>query len=148
MTSLRTSSRSQGRLFLALICVVLAMNAFIPAGYMIAPSANHFFTVTPCPSSNPLARVSSKAAEPHAAIDHAAMRHVPSSIQDEAPVSAQSNVDCAFSALTFAATVPEKPASLASVLDGSHAADTFLPVLAIVRKRYLRPPLRAPPSQV
>jgi len=124
------------------------MNAFIPAGYMIAPSANHFFTVTPCPSSNPLAHVSSKAAKPHAAMDHAAMGHVPSGMQDEAPVSAQSNVDCAFSALTFDATVPEKPASLVNVLDGSRAADTFLPALAVVRKRYLRPPLRAPPSQV
>lgn len=133
---------------MALICAALAMNAFIPAGYMIAPSANHIFAVTPCPSTNPLARVAGAAADPHATMDHAAMGHVPSGTQDEVPVSAQSNVDCAFSALTFAAIVPEKPASLTIVLDRSRAADTFLPALAVVRKRYLRPPLRAPPSQV
>jgi len=133
---------------MALICAALAMNAFIPAGYMIAPSANHLFAVTPCPSSNPLAHIASGTADPHATMDHAAMGHVPSGTQDEAPVSAQSNVDCAFSALTFAATVPEKPASLAIVLGRSRAADTFLPALAVVRKRYLRPPLRAPPTKV
>lgn len=148
MTSLRSSSRARGRLFLTLICAALAMKAFIPAGYMIAPSANHVFAVTPCPSTNPLARVASGAADPHAAMDHAAMGHVPSDTPDEAPVSAQSNVDCAFSALTFGATFPGKPHSFATLLDIKGAADPFQPTIIVVRNRYLRPPLRAPPPAV
>lgn len=148
MTSLRTSSQARGRLFLTLICAVLAMKAFIPAGYMIAPSANHLFAVTPCPSTNPLARVAGEAASQHAAMGHAAMGHMPSDTQDQVPVFAQSNVDCAFSALTFAATFPEKPHSFVTLLDCNGVADPFQPTIIVVRNRYLRPPLRGPPPAV
>lgn len=148
MTSLRSSSRARGRLFLTLICAVLAMKALIPAGYMIAPSANHLFEVTLCPSTNPLARIVSEAADQHAAMDHAAMGHGPSDTQDKHHVSAQSNVDCAFSALTFAATFPEKPHSFVTLLGRSGVADAALPSSIIVRNRYLRPHLRGPPQVV
>lgn len=148
MTSLRSSSRAGGRLFLTLICAALAMKAFIPAGYMIAPSANHIFAVTPCPSTNPLAHLAGDAASQHAAMGHAAMGHGPSDPQDKLPVSAQSNVDCAFSALTFGATLPGKPYAFATLLDIKGAADPFQPTIIVVRNRYLRPPLRAPPPAV
>jgi len=146
MTSLRSSSRAKGRLLLALVCAALAMKALIPAGYMIAPSANHVFAITPCPSTNPLARVASGAADQHAAMGHAAIGQGSSAPQDQLPVSAQSNVDCAFSALAFAGTFPEKPHSFEIVLDRSGGGDTALPASIIVRNRYLRPPLRGPPS--
>lgn len=148
MTSLRSSSRARGRLFLTLICAALAMKALIPAGYMVAPSANHVFAITPCPSTNPLARVAGEATGHHAAMDHAAMGHGPSDPQDKLPVSAQSNVDCAFSALTFAATFPEKPHSFVTLLDRSGAADPFQHTIIVARNRYLRPPLRGPPPAV
>lgn len=156
--------RRNATLFFALALSVLGFNAIIPAGHMLAPSAVHFVSVVPCPSTNALARAFAAeadradgmaatqidhAAMGHGGMDHAAMGHHPSPANDadgDAPGASQPKVDCAFSSLAFAATLPVKPGIEHSALVASRSADLPLPILALVRSRYLRPPLRAPPA--
>jgi len=154
---------------LTLILLVLGMNALVPVGYMIAPSDDQLFIVTPCPSTNPLARaVHLKTAE-HAkaagheksadhvttgghvttdnmlAMSHAEMGHLPSGTDDGQPSSAQPKADCAFSTLTFDAINPGK-LSLGAVLLAPLAPDTAsFADFGVIDKSRLRPPERAPP---
>ncbi|WP_291181822.1 hypothetical protein [Erythrobacter sp.] len=149
MTRLRNPSLLKGRLLLALALVVLGMNAFIPAGYMVAPSSSHFLAVTLCPETNPLAR-SAMAAEGHsqsadAGPNHAAMGHHASTSDDHAPASGRADVDCAFSALAFAGNIPEQPRPDAISLERAQALSAPLKLFAVSPGRHLRPPLRGPP---
>lgn len=149
MTRLRNPSLSKGRLLLALALVALGMNAFIPAGYMVAPSSSHVFAVTLCPETNPLARAV-MAAEGHsqtgdAGSRHAAMGHHAPTSEDDAPTAGRADVDCAFSALAFAGNVPEQPGSDAIALDRARILSAPLKILTVSPGRHLRPPLRGPP---
>lgn len=141
----------KGRLLLTLAMMALGMNAFIPAGYMVAPSSSHLFAVTMCPQTNPLARAvahtEGSAQTGDMASVHAAMGHHVSSPDDETPAAGRADVDCAFSALAAAGDIPEQPQFIFSLIEASLASAIPLPALLITRESKLRPPLRGPPSR-
>lgn len=141
----------KGRLLLTLAMMALGMNAFIPAGYMVAPSSSHLFAVTMCPQTNPLARavanVQSHAQAGEMASVHAAMGHHVSAPDDETPAAGRGDVDCAFSALAAAGDIPEQPQFIFSLIEASLASAIPLPALVITHESNLRPPLRGPPSR-
>lgn len=143
--------RGKGSPLLAFALAVLGLNAIIPTGYMIVPSATHVLAIVPCPSTNELARIVPATAEPHAAVDHMAMGHHEAGTTEAGespPASAQPDLDCAFSALSLAAMLPDRVALHGSgfAVDPPDAA--LLPTLLVEPLRYLRPPLRAPPPTV
>lgn len=149
MTHLRNPSLLKGRLLLALVLVALGMNAFIPAGYMVAPSSSHFLAVTLCPETNPLARAA-MAAKGHsqptdAGAHHAALGHHAPTPDDDVPAAGRADVDCAFSALAFAGNIPEQPGSDALALEHTQILSAPLKILTVSPGRHLRPPLRGPP---
>lgn len=152
MTRLRYPSMLKGRLLLTLALMALGMNAFIPAGYMIAPSSSHGFAVTLCPQTNPLARaiMDSQGHEQagDTGVDHAAMGHHSPAPDDDTPTAGRANIDCAFSALASAGDVPEHPEIAPFPLQPLLQPAALLPALAIVPDRNLRPPLRGPPTYV
>lgn len=149
MTRLRNPSLLKGRLLLALVSVALGMNAFIPAGYMVAPSSSHFLAVTLCPETNPLARAAMAAEGPSHSADagshHAAMGHHGPTSDDNAPASGRANVDCAFSALAFAGNLPEQTGPDVISLERARVLSAPLKSLKVSPGRHLRPPLRGPP---
>ena len=157
MTRLSRLSARKGQLFLTLLLMALGMNAFIPAGFMVSPTA-HGLSVTLCPETNSLAR-SLAAAKGHTASeqvhDHAAMGHHVASAHGDAhgdghgdePGASRGNVDCAFSALAFSGETPEPPAPVAITLEPGQAFSPALEPLVVSPQRRLRPPLRGPPQR-
>ena len=161
MTRLSRLSARKGQLFLTLLLMALGMNAFIPAGFMVSPTA-HGLSVTLCPETNSLAR-SLAAAQGHTASeqvhDHAAMGHHVTGAHGEAhggehgdehsdePGASRGNVDCAFSALAFSGELPEPPAPVAITLEPGQAFSPALEPLVVSPQRRLRPPLRGPPQR-
>ena len=163
MANMRKYSRRYGSHFLALVLAVLGMTALVPAGHMVAPSAGHLISVVPCPKTNALARAfaaessiaagdeSSGAAESSGilhGVDHVAMGHIPPQGDDAeggVPTASQRHVDCAFSSLAFAASLPEELGFEQIEVEASKTAERPFPVLILARGCYLRPPMRAPP---
>jgi hypothetical protein len=163
MSIMRNIIRRNGAVFLALALSVIGLKAIVPAGHMVAPTTGYFISIVPCPSTNALARAFAAkadraetmhqahvdhAAMGHGAVDHAALGHQPSTSDDaqgDNPSASQPQVDCAFSSLAFAATLPDKPGLEHSAAVAGQASTPPLPALVLVRSRYLRPPLRAPP---
>ena len=165
MVTFRDISLLRLRMLLVLIASAFTINAVVPTGHMLAPSSSYLIEVVPCPSTNPLVRAFAQIedasevvdhaamghgdmahAMPTGGVDHAAMGHKAPSPDEDAPARTQASKDCAFSSLSFAATVPDKPADFLTATDPAEALATLLSTLAIARVRYLRPPLRAPPS--
>jgi len=151
LTRIRRILALRPDIFLALLLAALGMNAIVPAGHMVAPSTTHFVTIDPCPETNALHRALASAPIHRSVgpdgVDHAAMGHHTPAPDDEQPASTASKADCAFSALAFAGTLPEKPALLAIALDRIAADARPLPILVLAPVRHLRPPLRAPPPK-
>jgi len=153
MTGLRNRISLKGPKALVLLLAVLGMHALVPVGHMVAASPGQRLAVTMCPVTHPLARAALEAetqAGGHASmqmdgVDHAAMGHVADGSDDAAPVTAQGDQDCAFSALGSSAVDPGKPALDLLIRDGAQADIPPLPELAVVEADRLRPPLRAPP---
>lgn len=145
MDVLRRSALTDGRRFLALILLALSVSAFVPAGHMIAPSADHVIAVTPCPATNELARALQADTDHHAGMSHAEMGHTQSDADDTVPAAAQADTDCAFSALTLAATFPGHSDIENSIAGRGGATGEPPDDLRIAQRDYLRPPLRAPP---
>ena len=153
MQQLRNMIRFRGKILLAMVVAALGMNALMPAGYMIAPSAAHGFAVTLCPKSNPLAQYAAAPTDSDAEIDHAAMGHdVADAAQDDmgegghhGSSASSPKADCAFSAIAAAATLPEKPALEAIAIVRTRALLAKPQVPDVARRPYLQPPLRGPP---
>lgn len=156
MQHLRTMIQFRGRLLLALVLAALGMNALVPAGYMIAPSAAHGFAVVVCPNSNPLAQYAAASTDAEAQVDHAAMGHhvagadhgEPGDNGLEGSSAASPKADCAFSAIASAATLPEKPALESIAIVRTRALLAKLQVPDVARRPYIQPPLRGPPSLI
>lgn len=138
----------------ALLLAGLWLNALAPAGYMIAPSATGWPAVTVCPETHPLARLVSHASHEMAAskaasVDHAAMGHGPHGPDEKGSSLSNQTQDCAFAGAQEQATGSIDPAVLAAAL-------AFVLLLGLVPsspitgspRRYLRPPLRAPPVHI
>lgn len=149
MSLIRKLSTMRGPLMLALILSALGMNALIPTGYMLAPSADGSIAVTACPTTNALARsLAERDALADDGIDHAAMGHVVEGSDDDSDKGsglASPSKDCAFSALASGATLPDAVGFdwLAAVESDLTAPE--LQAFATRPARYLRPPLRGPP---
>ncbi|MEM6909787.1 MAG: hypothetical protein AAF494_14025 [Pseudomonadota bacterium] len=148
---------------LLLLVAGLGIHALAPAGYMIAPSATGWLTVTICPETHPLAyqtRAASHdhsamapASPDHAAMGHAAMSHTPISHtqmdhgSDDGQGSASNqNTDCAFAGLIKLATGGIDPLLLSAAL--AFAVLIGLAprvVFRLPQRGHVRPPLRGPP---
>lgn len=166
MKLLRSLSFVRSRALLAFALAALVVQALIPAGLMVAPSAKHGVQIVLCPQTHPLARaltaksvaqVNAEMAAFHAAMGHgeiatgvtgqAGTSHT--SAPDE-PVPASSAAPaaqpCAFSgAGALAAMLPERgeaPSTLDTMPDLVPAG---LKELRLAHPPRLRPPLRAPP---
>ena len=171
MHALRRIFRGHGTRLLLLLLAALGAQGLVPGGHMLAPSAAHIVSITPCPSTNALARafaaydpqqseaVSSAGEQDHHAhhamggIDHAAMGHgvaTGDDAGDEAgdDTGAQGFTpqgECAFSGGSLAAGIPEQPQPDAMLLQGDGAEAPPLQSAIIPPLRHVRPPLRGPP---
>lgn len=151
MIAPRHSLLSRTRALLTLVLMALGVNALVPAGYMVAPTASQGIAVTLCPETHPLARAVAVAegyAQPDDAASHAhhaAMGHDTAPAHDGEPATAATGTDCAFSALAFAGDIPAQPETSAAPLERAEAALIPLKAFAVAPSRHLRPPLRGPP---
>jgi len=140
------------------VIAALGMEAFVPAGLMVAPASGFGAQIILCPQTHPLARAAAAqasaelAAMPlaigHARTDHAAMVHAPAPDDDPDPArSAAANApSCAFAgAGALAGLLPDQPAALAPLASGAAAHAQLLRPLQIASAARLRPPVRAPP---
>ena len=116
---------------LALLMLALFLRLWVPAGYMIAPTAAGWPALTLCPGTT-----APVAAAPHYA-HHSGMAHHGSSHQHEP--GHDSNVPCAYSALAAPVLPPSPPAiDLAALLPAAP------PLAAPLRAQSVRT-LAAPP---
>lgn len=146
MTSLRANLLRNGHKVLLLLLAVLGMQAFVPAGHMVAPSGAHGIAITLCPTTHPLARAIAHRASDAAMKAHAAMGHMPASPEDDAtPATTRGDTNCAFSALASAALEADRPILDLPGRDAAPAESPALPELGVTDADRLRPPLRAPP---
>ena len=161
MKLLRTLCSAHYRALLAFVLAALGMQALIPAGLMLAPSAGHGAQIILCPQTHPLARalasrpdVDARTAAIHAAMghgpmDHAAMGHAPAAPDEPAPApsAAPASSACAFAgAGALAALLPERSDAPAALLEPPALPPATLQPLRLATTPRLRPPLRAPPA--
>ncbi len=137
MQSLRAFLCGRHRLALFGLVLVLCVKALVPAGYMVAPSADLLLSVKLC---NPSAE-SPQTSE-------IAIPMLPGHPQDDGAGDTDGTV-CAFSALSQFATGPVPPVLLAIAI----AAIMVLGLrpssgLHLAAASFLRPPLRAPPARI
>ncbi|MEM1195720.1 MAG: hypothetical protein AAGH57_06420 [Pseudomonadota bacterium] len=143
---------------LALLAAGLWLNTLAPVGYMVAPGADGWLAVTPCPATHPLARQNPDTVAEHAAMGHAhAAQHGghhsglhsgPDGAAQEGDDDASTSPSkpCASGGVTKLATGPIDPALLL-------VAIAFAMLLALTltarptwaRATRLRPPPRGPP---
>ena len=146
---MRRSYQAYGPVLLVLILSALGMNALIPAGYMLAPTADGFVAVTACQTTNVLARsLAERDALGADGIDHAAMGHVVSGAdgdKEEGSGLSSPSKDCAFSALASGATLPDPVDFDWLAALGGSLEPPGLQAISTEPARYLRPPLRGPP---
>lgn len=165
MKLVRCLSLVQSRALMVLALSALAMQALIPAGLMVAPSAGHGAQIILCPQTHPLARALSArsdadadagmaaihAAMGHGPMDHAAMGHAPAAPDEPAlaPSAAPASSACAFAgAGALAALLPERGDAPAALLEPPALPPTMLQALRLAATPRLRPPLRAPPALI
>lgn len=167
MKLLRTLSSAHHRALLAFVLAALGMQALIPAGLMVAPSAGHGAQVILCPQTHPLARAAASrsdgdgdsnagmaaihAAMGHGSVDHAAMGHAPAAPDEPvpAPSAAPASSACAFAgAGALAALLPERSDSPAARLEPPALPPAMLQPLQLAASPRLRPPLRGPPALI
>ncbi|MEM6761220.1 MAG: hypothetical protein AAF601_17245 [Pseudomonadota bacterium] len=147
---------------LALLVAGLWLNTLAPVGYMVAPGADGWLAVTPCPATHPLARQNPDTVAEHAAMGHAHGAHHggPHGAHHNGPpggpdgtaqegnddASTSPSKPCASGGMTKLATGPIDPALLL-------VAIAFAMLLALTltarptwaRATRLRPPPRGPP---
>lgn len=135
MLCLRALVRDHARLVLVLLAMVLAAKALVPAGYMIAPGADRFLTVTIC------ADASGEAKQMRIALPDRAEQG-----SDHAGESAKDQ-PCAFAGLGHGALGGADPVLLAAALAFILLIGLApLPALPPREPSFLRPQLRGPPS--
>lgn len=135
MNSLRALTRRNARLTLVLLALALAVRALVPAGFMIAPAAERFLTVTVCSDATGVPQQMQIALpdKSDAGGDHAE--------------AADKGQPCAFSGLGHALLSGADPALLAAAL--AFILLIGLAPLSAPPARdilFLRPPLRGPPT--
>lgn len=134
MAYLRASIRDHRQFALAVLLLALCIKAVVPAGFMIAPSADRFITVTVCSD----------------ATGGLQQMQIAIASQDEGgghPDTAPKSDACAFSGLAKFATGGTDAMVLASAL-------AFIMVLGLAPRlrlpsrqfAHIRPPLRGPPA--
>jgi hypothetical protein len=135
MLRLRAFTCSHVRLSLALLALVLAVKALVPAGFMVTPGGERFLTVMICADSTGVAQQVQIAipAKDGAASDH--------------PESGDKDQPCAFAGLGLSALGGADPVLLAAAL-AFILLIGFAPLRAPPARDipFLRPPLRGPPS--
>ena len=135
MTRLRALTRSHARLTLAVLALVLAMKALVPAGFMISASDERFLTVTICAdaSGTPKQMRIALPGKGDAGGDHSEV--------------AGKTQPCAFAGLGHGALGGTDPVLLAAALAFILLVG-FAPLRAPPARdiAFLRPPLRGPPS--
>ncbi|KPF63061.1 hypothetical protein [Porphyrobacter sp. AAP60] len=163
MKLLRTLSSAHHRVLLAFVLAALGMQALIPAGLMVAPSAGHGAQIILCPQTHPLARAAASrsdadadagmaaihAAMGHGPVDHTAMGHAPAAPDEPvpAPSAAPASSACAFAgAGALAALLPERGDAPAALLEPPALPPAMLQPLQLAASPRLRPPLRGPPA--
>lgn len=137
MLPLTALIRSNARLSLMLLALVLAVKALVPVGFMLSPGGERFLTVTLCadasgtPKQMRIALPDRKDAGGHPA---------------EAADKGQA---CAFSGLGHAALGGADPVVLATALVFALLAG-FAPLHtpSLPARVFLRPPLRGPPVSI
>jgi hypothetical protein len=135
MSSLRAFSHRYVQLTLVLVVLAMAVKALVPAGYMISPAGERFLTVTICAdaSGTPKQMRIAIPDSDDAGVDHSEM--------------ADKSQTCAFSGLGHAALGGADPVLLATALAFILLvgfASLYTPPAGDIR--FLRPPLRGPPS--
>ncbi|WP_439547152.1 hypothetical protein [Sandarakinorhabdus sp.] len=162
---------AQLRALLAFALVALAMQAIVPAGLMVAPSAAHGAQIILCTQTHLLARAAAAQAieaaaavdamaavhvamghapQGHATIDHAAMGHGPAP-DDPAPEpsTAANGQSCAVAgAGALAALLPEPAVAFAALPILLSRPPLPGQPLGLIEQARLRPPLRAPPALI
>lgn len=135
MTRLRALIHAHARFALVLLALALVVKAVVPAGFMIAPAAERFLTVTICSDATGLAQQMK-----------IALPSKDAGKSDRAETSAKSQ-HCAFAGLGHAALGGADPlllaAAIAFILLIGLAPLAALPARALP---FLRPPLRGPPA--
>lgn len=134
---------------LAVLTLALLTSAFVPRGYMIAPSQTDVFQVTLCPETNPIARMVAHKQSDEQRAAHAAMGHHFDASDEPSSSSSQTGGDCAFSG-----TAAQGLAQTVDVWESSFSV--FEPLFLLppyqeqgdTRALRLRPPLRGPPLKV
>lgn len=161
MELLRFLSFTHRRALLGFVLAALGMQAFVPAGLMVAPAPHHGAQIILCPQTHPLARAAAAQtsagmdavhkAMGRAVMDHAAMGHA--SAPDEgppaAPSAASSAQPCAFAGAGALAGLLSERSEFAS----PRPAPSLIPPAVLLSLRLaatprLRPPLRAPPALI
>ena len=135
MSSLRAFSHRYVQLTLVLVVLAMAVKALVPAGYMISPAGERFLTVTIC------ADASGTPKQMRIAIPD---KNETGGEHSEAADKSQS---CAFSGLGHSALAGADPVLLATALAFILLvgfASLYTPPAGDIR--FLRPPLRGPPS--
>lgn len=131
MQGIRTFLTRHFAVFALVLASALAMKAFVPVGFMVASSAQHVLTVEICDSQG-----------------HTELRKITLPGKPMPPMKnhAKAAKDCPFTALSAHALSGADPVLLALALAFVLALG-FLPAppLRLLRARYQRPPLRAPP---
>jgi len=163
MRLLRPFTQAHRRALLAFVLAALGMQALVPAGLMLAPSAGHGAAIILCPQTHPLARALGGGAEAsdadmaalhaamgHGSMDHAAMGHAPASEDDSSPSSAAGNSGqtCAFAGAALAGLLPDRAEPPVLLAAQRNTTPPQLHPLGLATPAHLRPPLRAPPALI
>lgn len=135
MPRLKALTRKHARLSLVLVVFALAVNALLPAGFMVSATGERFLTVTIC------ADASGTPKQMQIAIQGK------DDIGSDHSEAADKGQPCAFSGLGHAALGGADPVVLAAALAFFLLAG-FAPrqAPAVRDIAFLRPPLRGPPS--
>ena len=135
MNTFRALIRRNAQITLIFLALTLAVKALVPSGFMISATSDRFLTVTICADSSGTPK-QMRIAIPDsddAGVDHSEM--------------ADKSQTCAFSGLSHAALGGADPVLLATALAFILLvgfASLYTPPAGYIR--FLRPPLRGPPS--
>lgn len=161
MKLLRYLALAHSRALMVFALSALAMQALVPAGLMVAPTAGHGAQIILCPQTHPLARAAATnaaeelaamhAAMGHGSMDHAAIGHGPTPPDDPAPASsaASSGHSCAFAgAGALSGLLPDRVDSFAARTIEPSRSPLALQPLGLIQTARVRPPSRAPPALI